>query len=91
MAGRCFVRRDPPASGKRRVHEPASRAITSGVGTPTSRACAKTFSPHPGTMAPADARFSDDHGRVVANLNAVCLVQPANDEANEPLDLAAAD
>jgi len=42
-------------------------------------------------MAPADARFSDDHGRVVANLNAVCLVQPANDEANEPLDLAAAD
>ena len=36
-------------------------------------------------------RDPDDHGHVVANLDAVRLVQAATDEANEPLDLAAAD
>jgi len=36
-------------------------------------------------------RDSDDYGRVVANLDAVRLVQAALGEANQLLDLAAAD
>lgn len=36
-------------------------------------------------------RDPDDHGHVVGKLDAVCLVQAATGEANEPLDLASAD
>src|SRR5439155_997931 len=36
-------------------------------------------------------RDPNDYGQVVANLNAVRLVQTASGEANEPLDLAAVD